>query len=207
MLNTGKLVLVNNNYMRPPPPSPPIQSPSSSSDDDDDDVSTSHNSKTSSSTSTSSSKAATDSKANPIANENPSSTENESFHLLNADDKAKEIKGIQTMTVNILESSKDYVLFCDVPGLTKADVQVTVEDAKTLVIQSIGDRKRKREEEGCKYIRLEKEVSPKFKRKFLLPTDSNLAAISAKCENGLLTVSVEKLPPQPQAKTFDVNIS
>ncbi|KAF5188242.1 17.4 kDa class III heat shock protein [Thalictrum thalictroides] len=207
MLNTGKLILVNNNYLRPPPP--PSPSPSSSSETDGSDDAASHpNSEASSSTSTSSSQAAADSMASPIVNENENSTENESFHLLNTDDKSKEkIKGIPTMTVNILESSKDYVLLCDVPGLTKPDMQVTVENGKTLLIQSTGDRKRKREDEERKYIRLEKEVSPKFSRKFLLPTDSNLAAISAKCENGLLTVSVEKLPQQPQAKTFEVAIS
>ncbi|KAI3987987.1 hypothetical protein MKX01_038404 [Papaver californicum] len=55
--------------------------------------------------------------------------------------------------------------------------------------------------ESCKYIRLERRVYPKkFMRKFRLPDNSNVSAISAKCENGVLTVKVEKKLPPPPAK-------
>ncbi|KAF5179132.1 17.4 kDa class III heat shock protein, partial [Thalictrum thalictroides] len=87
---------------------------------------------------------------------------------------------------------------------------VTVEDERTLVIRSIGNGKRKREDgenEGCKYIRLERKASPKFLRKFLLPEDSNVSAVSAKCESGVLTITVEKLPPPAKPKTVEVTIS
>lgn len=74
-----------------------------------------------------------------------------------------------------------------------------------------GDRENKKngqeEVEGgttssCKYIRLERRVYPKkFMRKFRLPENANVSAISAKCENGVLTVKVEKkLPPPPPRK-------
>ncbi|MCL7043954.1 hypothetical protein MKW94_015603 [Papaver nudicaule] len=57
------------------------------------------------------------------------------------------------------------------------------------------------EGESCKYIRLERRVYPKkFTRKFRLPDNSNVSAISAKCENGVLTVKVEKKLPPPPAK-------
>ncbi|MCL7041940.1 hypothetical protein MKW94_013500 [Papaver nudicaule] len=57
------------------------------------------------------------------------------------------------------------------------------------------------EGESCKYIRLERRVYPKkFTRKFRLPENSNVSAISAKCENGVLTVKVEKKLPPPPAK-------
>ncbi|MCL7038002.1 hypothetical protein MKW94_029407 [Papaver nudicaule] len=92
-----------------------------------------------------------------------------------------------------------------------------------LIIENSGSRgvKRKREEgggaereheknghgqeeiegESCKYIRLERRVYPKkFTRKFRLPENSNVSAISAKCENGVLTVKVEKKLPPPPAK-------
>ncbi|KAI3995391.1 hypothetical protein MKX01_040507 [Papaver californicum] len=55
--------------------------------------------------------------------------------------------------------------------------------------------------ESCKYIRLERRAYPKkFMRKFRLPDNSNVSAISAKCENGVLTVNVEKKLPPPPAK-------
>lgn len=87
-------------------------------------------------------------------------------------------------------------------------IQVTVEDDNTLVIRSNGKRKRDDvEEEGCKYIRLERKAVQKLLRKFRLPGNANVAAITAKCENGVLTVVVEKLPPPPKPKPVEVSIS
>lgn len=86
--------------------------------------------------------------------------------------------------------------------------QVTLEDDNTMVIKSNGKRKREDgEEEGCKYLGLERKAAPKFLRKFRLPESCNTSAISARCENGVLTVTVEKLPPPPKAKTVEVTIS
>ncbi|XP_043705954.1 17.4 kDa class III heat shock protein isoform X2 [Telopea speciosissima] len=117
-------------------------------------------------------------------------------------------KGMTSIPVDILDSPKEYIFYMDVPGLSKTDIQVTVEDERTLVIRSNGKRKREDgEEEGCKYIKLERRASPKFLRKFRLPENSNVSAISAKCENGVLTVIVEKLPPPPKPKTVEVAIS
>lgn len=77
-----------------------------------------------------------------------------------------------------------------------------------MVIRSNGKRKREDgEEEGCKCIRLERRVPQKLLRKFKLPEDANVSAISAKCENGVLTIVVEKLPPPPKPKTVEVAIS
>ncbi|XP_042481274.1 17.4 kDa class III heat shock protein [Macadamia integrifolia] len=120
----------------------------------------------------------------------------------------QESKATTSIPVDILDSPKEYIFYMDVPGLSKNDIQVTVEDEHTLVIRSNGKRKREDgEEEGCKYIRLERRASPKSMRKFRLPDNSNVSAISAKCENGVLTVIVEKLPPPPKPKTVEVAIS
>lgn len=86
--------------------------------------------------------------------------------------------------------------------------QVTLEDDKTMVIKNNGKRKREDgEEEVCKYLRWERKAAPKFLRKFRLPESCNTSAISARCENGVLTVTVEKPPPPPKAKTVEVAIS
>ena len=86
--------------------------------------------------------------------------------------------------------------------------QVTVEDENTLVVRSGGKRKRDEgEEEGCKYLRLERRAPQKLLRKFRLPKNANVSAITAKCENGVLTLVVEKLPLPPKPKTVEVAIS
>ncbi|PIA43200.1 hypothetical protein AQUCO_02000562v1 [Aquilegia coerulea] len=128
----------------------PIISISSSAADDVDssDNLNTKNTSSSMSNSSSSSPAAIKCTTSPIVDENMDSIVNEPFYLPKTDDTAKNGKRLPSIPVNVLESSKDYILFCDVPGLSKADVQVTVEDAETLVIQSSGNGKRKREEEA-----------------------------------------------------------
>ncbi|PIN01185.1 Molecular chaperone (small heat-shock protein Hsp26/Hsp42) [Handroanthus impetiginosus] len=116
--------------------------------------------------------------------------------------------GGASLLADILDTPKEYVFCMDVPGLSKSDIQVTVEEENSLVIKSNGKRKREEEEEeGCKYIRLERRPPQNLTRKFKLPENCNLSAITAKCENGVLTVVVEKLPPPPKAKTVEVAIS
>lgn len=74
------------------------------------------------------------------------------------------------------------------------------------MIRSNGKRKREDNgEEECKYLRLERRAPLKVQRKFRLPENSNVSAITAKCENGVLTVVVQKL--QPKSKTVRVAIS
>ncbi|KAB2632453.1 17.3 kDa class II heat shock protein [Pyrus ussuriensis x Pyrus communis] len=70
-----------------------------------------------------------------------------------------------------------------------------------------GERKREEEKEGAKYVRMERRVS-KFMRKFVLPENANVDAISAVCQDGVLTVTVQKLPPpEPKKpKTIEVKI-
>ncbi|KAE8659571.1 17.4 kDa class III heat shock protein [Hibiscus syriacus] len=58
-------------------------------------------------------------------------------------------KGISSIPADILDTPKEIVFYLDVPGLSKSDIQVTVEDENTLVIKSGGKRKREEvEEEG-----------------------------------------------------------
>ncbi|XP_068335971.1 17.4 kDa class III heat shock protein-like [Pyrus communis] len=132
----------------------------------------------------------------------------EKFMFPRAHETGNENKGASSIPVDILDAPREYIFFLDVPGMSKSDIQVTVEDDNTLVIRSKGKRKRDDgEEEGCKYIRLERKAVQKLLRKFRLPGNANVAAITAKCENGVLTLVVEKLPPPPKPKTVEVSIS
>ncbi|KAE7999003.1 hypothetical protein FH972_003491 [Carpinus fangiana] len=121
---------------------------------------------------------------------------------------ASENRGMSGIPVDILDTPKEYIFYMDVPGVSKSDIQVTVEDENTLVIRSGGKRKREDgEEEGCKYLRLERRATQKVLRKFRLPENANVSAVTAKCENGVLTLVVGKLPPPAKAKTVEVAIS
>ncbi|VAI50288.1 unnamed protein product [Triticum turgidum subsp. durum] len=70
-----------------------------------------------------------------------------------------------------------------------------------------GKRKREEEEGDCRYIRLERRASPRsFVRKFRLPKDADAGAVAARCENGVLTVTVKKQQP-PEKKTKSVQVA
>ncbi|KAF0931171.1 hypothetical protein E2562_002527 [Oryza meyeriana var. granulata] len=118
--------------------------------------------------------------------------------------------------VDIVETPGEYEFVLDVPGFSKSDIQVTLEEDRVLVMKSsngngngngAGKRKREEEEGECKYIRLERRASPRsFARKFRLPEDADNGGISARCENGVLTVTVKKRPP-PEKKTKSVQVT
>ncbi|XP_022724145.1 17.4 kDa class III heat shock protein-like [Durio zibethinus] len=124
------------------------------------------------------------------------------------DTHENENKGFSVIPADILDTPKEFIFDLDVPGLSKSDIQVTIENENTLVIKSGGKRKREEvEEEGCKYIRLDRKPFQKLIRKFRLPENANVSAITAKCENGVLTVVVEKLPPPSKPKTVEAAIA
>ncbi|KAK8660806.1 hypothetical protein V6N13_051715 [Hibiscus sabdariffa] len=117
----------------------------------------------------------------------------------------RDAKAMAATPADIKEDSKSYVFVVDMPGLKSGDIKVQVEDGNLLLIS--GERKREEEKEGSKYVRMERRVG-KFMRKSVLPENANTDAISAVCQDGVLTVTVEKLPPpEPKKpKTIEVKI-
>ena len=117
----------------------------------------------------------------------------------------QDAKAMAATAADIKEYPHSYAFVIDMPGLKSGDINVQVEDDKVLMIS--GERKREEEKEGAKYLRMERRVG-KFMRKFVLPENANTDAISAVCQDGVLTVTVQKLPPpQPKKpKTIEVKI-
>ncbi|PWA59927.1 cytosolic class II low molecular weight heat shock protein [Artemisia annua] len=88
---------------------------------------------------------------------------------------------------DVKEYPNAYVFIVDMPGLKSGGIKVQVEDDNVL-----------EEKEGVKHVRMERRIG-KFMRKFSLPENANIEKISAVCQDGVLTVTVEKLPP-PEPK-------
>ncbi|KAL5071593.1 hypothetical protein RYX36_022480 [Vicia faba] len=118
----------------------------------------------------------------------------------------RDAKAMAATPADVKENPNSYVFVIDMPGLKSGDIKVQVEDDNVLVIS--GERKREEEEkEGAKYLRMERRVG-KFMRKFVLLENANTDAVSAVCQDGVLSVTVEKLPP-PQPKkprTIEVKV-
>ncbi|WOH05276.1 hypothetical protein DCAR_0624691 [Daucus carota subsp. sativus] len=117
----------------------------------------------------------------------------------------RDAKAMATTPADVKEYPNAYVFVVDMPGLKSGDIKVQVEEKNVLVVN--GERKRE-EENGVKYVRMERKVG-KFMRKFVLPENANLENIKAVCQDGVLSVTVEKLPPpEPKKpKTIEVQIA
>ncbi|KAK1359747.1 17.3 kDa class II heat shock protein-like [Heracleum sosnowskyi] len=139
------------------------------------------------------------------------------YHILDEDNTSKnkseqarsyvrDAKAMATTPADVKEYPNSYVFVVDMPGLKSGDIKVQVEEDNVLVV--CGERKREEEKEGVKYVRMERKVG-KFMRTFVLPENANLENINAVCQDGVLSVTVEKLPPpEPKKpKTIEVKIA
>nr|XP_016511454.1 PREDICTED: 17.3 kDa class II heat shock protein-like [Nicotiana tabacum] len=118
----------------------------------------------------------------------------------------RDAKAMAATPADVKEYPNSYVFVVDMPRLKSGDIKVQMEDDNVLLIS--GERKREEEKEGAKYIRMERRIG-KFMRKFTLPENANIDVISAVCQDGVLTVTVQKLPPpEPKKpKTIEVKIA
>eukprot|EP00249_Psilotum_nudum_P034422 c53464_g1_i1 orf=77-556(+) len=121
-------------------------------------------------------------------------------------DYVQDSKAMAGTAVDIKESKTEYTFYADMPGLSRSEIEVQLEEDNILSIRG----KRKREEiteESAKYVRMERR-SAKFLRKFSLPADANSEGISATCQDGVLTVKVPKLPPEPKKpQTIQIQVT
>lgn len=107
------------------------------------------------------------------------------------------IKGInhRMPTVDVIEKDTDYIMQMDLPGYTEKDVEIGLKD-RTLTISSCMESENKSEtkdEEKGTFIIRERNTKH-FMRRFTLPEDINGDNVSAKFENGVLTINIPKKP-------------
>jgi len=117
----------------------------------------------------------------------------------------RDARAMAATPADVKELPGVYAFVVDMPGLGTGDIKVQVEDERVLVIS--GERRRE-EREDAKYLRMERRMG-KFMRKFVLPDNADMDKISAVCRDGVLTVTVEKLPPpEPKKpKTIEVKVA
>ncbi|KAK1298728.1 hypothetical protein QJS10_CPB14g01390 [Acorus calamus] len=110
---------------------------------------------------------------------------------------------------DVKEYPNSYVFVVDMPGVKSGDIKVQVEGDNVLSVS--GERKRdveEEEEQVVKYVRAERGVG-RFTRGFRLPENANVEAISAVFRDGVLVVTVEKVPPPEPKKprTIEVKVA
>ena len=119
------------------------------------------------------------------------------------DDVVRSFSGTATNTKSFepaidVRANEEAVLFvCDVPGLKEQDLEITLENHE-LTIQGA------RKYEGSAEDRvLVGRAYGTFKRVFALPDSLDEGALSAKLEDGVLTI---RIPKQPKARPRRITI-
>lgn len=103
-------------------------------------------------------------------------------------------------TVNVYEDSKAFYVEAELPGYTSDDVNIDVEKH----VLHISSEKIENEQDK-KYV-LHERGYMKFDRAFSLPEGINEEAIEAEFKNGILTITLPKLPAE-QPKKISVKIA
>lgn len=101
------------------------------------------------------------------------------------------------------QDDKSYRVAVELPGVSEADVHLTVENG---VVQLTGEKKTSREEKGETWYFSERKFGS-FSRSFRLPDDAEEAGVKAEMKDGVLTVVVPKRAPEAMAASKRVPIN
>jgi HSP20 family protein len=94
--------------------------------------------------------------------------------------------------INVKESDKAYTVELAAPGMTKDDFNVHINDEGNLIIKMESKQEKNDEDRSVRYLRREFSYS-KYEQTLILPDDVQKENISAKVENGVLTVLLPKI--------------
>ena len=103
--------------------------------------------------------------------------------------------------VDILDKKDHVLLNVELPGVSKEDITVNIEDR---VLTISGERKSETEEETDTYYRRESRYGS-FKRAFTLSEDILTDEVSADFKDGVLKVSLKKDQARDEVKQISIN--
>jgi HSP20 family protein len=103
--------------------------------------------------------------------------------------------------MDVRETDEAYIVEADVPGMKKDDIHLEVADN---VLTITGERKDEKEEKDKNYHRIERHFGS-FVRSVAIPGGIDSNKVSAKFENGVLTVTLPK-PEESRPRRIEVKV-
>ena len=104
--------------------------------------------------------------------------------------------------VDISDDVNALTINAELPGISKDDVKITVNEDNVLTIR--GEKKREEKTEDKNYMRVERSYGS-FTRSFALPDTVDSENVSASFKDGVLTISMAKREPA-KPKELEVTI-
>ncbi|HET6272190.1 MAG TPA: Hsp20/alpha crystallin family protein [Bacteroidota bacterium] len=109
------------------------------------------------------------------------------------------VPSVWTPAVDVAEHENQYVVKVELPGVTKDDVKITMQE-NVLTIR--GEKKQETETKDSNFHRVERSYGS-FQRSFSLPTHVKNEKIEASYKDGILTVT---LPKAEEAKPKQIEV-
>ncbi len=107
--------------------------------------------------------------------------------------------------INVKETDSEYAVELAAPGMKKEDVTVHINDEGNLTVKLEKKEEKKEEGDNARYLRREFSYS-KFEQTLILPDDVDRNKISARVENGVLTVDLPKLEPKTEKVARQITV-
>ena len=98
--------------------------------------------------------------------------------------------------VDISETASEIKVRAEVPGINPEDVSIEVTE-DTLSISGASEKSHEEKDEN--YYRMERS-SGRFSREFVLPAKVDADNVNAEAQNGVITISLTKLPSEQKRK-------
>lgn len=109
-----------------------------------------------------------------------------------------------TPAMNIKETPTEYTVEIAVPGLTKDDFNVSINDDNQLLVSVSKNQESESKDDKGKYLRREFAYT-QFQQTMILPDNIEKDKISAEVTNGVLNIEIPKAPEKKaDAKKIDV---
>jgi HSP20 family protein len=105
--------------------------------------------------------------------------------------------------INVKETEKAFTVEIAVPGMSKDDFKVHVNDQDQLVVSVEKKQESKEEDKSTKYLRREFNYT-RFEQALLLPEHVDKEAITAKACSGVLYIHLPKLTTSQEKRTTRV---
>jgi len=90
--------------------------------------------------------------------------------------------------VDVSETKDDVIINTEIPGMSKDDVKVSVQDN---ILTLSGEKKQEKEEKDANYHRMERSYGS-FSRSFTLPTTVQADRVKAAYKDGILRITLPK---------------
>ena len=107
--------------------------------------------------------------------------------------------------INVKENDKSYTVELAAPGMKKEDFNVHINDEGNLMIKMESKNEKKDEDKTTRYLRREFSYT-KFEQTLILPDDVKREEITAKVDNGVLTVELPKVVEEKAKVSRQIDI-